>query len=405
MEFYCPARLNPEAVRGWVSQKKNGSLVFLQHLFHSLVNEPTSMFRPKLRFLGSVHVRPNVFPSPARLLHIPTIMTKSSHIPTPAQPASPSQPHQESLSEPRSGTPPVSQRTRIERPRTDPVENLQDISESIRDLKVNISSPSAQSTTNPKPNKKSKGKRSRKMDGREGKVEPSAESGGTPVTSIAYVKNSLGPANRISVPQHLLVVIDLNGTILYRPNRKEPQRFIARPHALRFLQYCIDTFSVVIWSSARPENVMYLIDAILPPALKQRCIAIWGREKFNLSKSDYARRVMCYKRLTTIWKDPQIARSHPEFQYGANWDQTNTVLVDDSVEKGQSEPYNLIRIPEYFGNEHEKGEILPQVHDYLNQLSLHDNVSAYMRSMPFSALAGPAGPPGSGPPDPRALQL
>lgn len=67
------------------------------------------------------------------------------------------------------------------------------------------------------------------------------------------------------------------------------------------------------------------------------------------------------------------------------------MLVDDSVEKGQSEPYNLVLIPEYEGNAYEKGDILPQVHDYLNQLSLHSNVSAYMREFPFRAQA--QGPP------------
>ncbi|TVY81476.1 putative FCP1 homology domain-containing protein, partial [Lachnellula suecica] len=209
-----------------------------------------------------------------------------------------------------------------------------------------------------------------------------------------YFARSQAPANILSVPQHLLVVIDLNGTILYRPSRNNPHRFTARPHALRFLQYCIDTFHVVIWSSARPENVNAIVDAILPPTLKERCVAIWGRDKFHLTPTDYARRVQCYKRLKTVWQDPQVARSHPDFTLGANWDQTNTVLVDDSIEKGQSEPYNLIEIPEYVGNVHESGDILPQVHDYLNQLSLSSNVSAHMRHIPFRAQAAPAGPPG-----------
>jgi len=69
------------------------------------------------------------------------------------------------------------------------------------------------------------------------------------------------------------------------------------------------------------------------------------------------------------------------------------VLVDDSLEKGQSEPYNLVQIPEYMGNAQERGDVLPQVHDYLNQLSLHSNVSAYMRTVPFQAQGQAAGPP------------
>jgi hypothetical protein len=65
------------------------------------------------------------------------------------------------------------------------------------------------------------------------------------------------------------------------------------------------------------------------------------------------------------------------------------VLVDDSLEKGKSEPFNLIEIPEFFGDENERGEILPQVHDFLNQLSLHSNVSACLRARPFKAQRAP----------------
>ncbi|KAA8572878.1 hypothetical protein EYC84_003443 [Monilinia fructicola] len=61
----------------------------------------------------------------------------------------------------------------------------------------------------------------------------------------------------------------------------------------------------------------------------------------------------------------------------------NTVLIDDSSEKARSEPYNLIEIPEFFGDHKEVGDILPQVHDFLNFLSMHENVSAAIRHSPF----------------------
>lgn len=224
---------------------------------------------------------------------------------------------------------------------------------------------------------------------RDAKVQPSPQSGGIPNPSMTYITSSLNPPIPLREPQHLLVIIDLNGTLLYRPSRKQPTKFVARPHTRRFLQYCIDTFTVVIWSSARPENVRHMCDAILTGDLKQRVAAIWGRDKFNLSKQDYDLRVQCYKRLTNIWEDWEIARSHPEYNMGGRWDQTNTVLIDDSIEKGRSEPYNLIEIPEFFGDKNEQGEILPQVHDYLNHLSLHSNVSACLRAQLFKAQAAP----------------
>jgi hypothetical protein len=217
---------------------------------------------------------------------------------------------------------------------------------------------------------------------RDEKIRPSKASGGIPNPTEAYLAVSSDIPRLLPQPKHLLVVIDLNGTLLFRPNRKQPTKFVARPLTALFLQYCVDTFSVVIWSSARPENVTNMCNAILTPELRKKVIAIWGRDKFGLTRQDFDLRVQCYKRLTTLWNDPEIARSHPDFLDGARWDQTNTVLVDDSVEKGRSEPFNLIEVPEFYGNEDEEGYILPQVHDYLNHLSMHSNVSACLRSNP-----------------------
>ncbi|KAH6684432.1 HAD-like domain-containing protein [Halenospora varia] len=218
---------------------------------------------------------------------------------------------------------------------------------------------------------------------RQPKVPPSRASGGIPNPSADYLYDSSVLPRKLDVPQHLLVVIDLNGTILFRPHRSRPKHFTARPHAQRFLEYCINTFSVIIWSSAKPQNVKHLVEAIIPEDLRSKVLAIWGRDKFRLTPKDYDLRVQCYKRLTTVWDDVVISKSHPEYASGGRWNQMNTVLVDDSIEKGRSEPFNIIEIPEFCGDLNEPGDILPQVHDHLNHLSLHANVSACLRAMPF----------------------
>lgn len=216
------------------------------------------------------------------------------------------------------------------------------------------------------------------------RTQPSKASGGVPDPTPAYLALSAQPYVPLPEPQHLLVVIDLNGTLLHRPNRKNPTKFVARPNTLPFLRYCIDTFTVVIWSSARPDNVRNMCDAILTPSMREHVAAICGREKFNFTPTDYNANVQCYKRLSTLWRDETVSKSHPEYETGGRWDQTNTVLVDDSITKGRSEPFNLIEIPEFLGNYKEMGDILPQVHDYLNRLAIHSNVSSYLRTQPFS---------------------
>lgn len=213
-------------------------------------------------------------------------------------------------------------------------------------------------------------------------VPPSRASGGVPEPSQAYKMRASFLARSVpgSEPRPMLVVIDLNGTLLHRPSRKRPSKFVERPFAKDFLQYCIDTFKVVIWSSARPENVGLMCKQLLTQEQLGKVVAIWGRDKFGLTPADYNARVQCYKRLTMLWEDPTVGASNPE---GEPWNQGNTVLIDDSAEKARSEPYNCITLPEFLGNLDEKPEVLPMVREYLNILAHQADISTYIRVKPF----------------------
>ncbi|KAM0285140.1 hypothetical protein ACHAQH_001569 [Verticillium albo-atrum] len=218
-------------------------------------------------------------------------------------------------------------------------------------------------------------------------VAPSTASGGIPNPTPAYLAQAQNLPTTLLRPRAILVVLDLNGTLLHRPDRRKSHNFIERPYAKRFMHYCIDTFHVAVWSSARPENVAKMVAQlaegggdVAPASYANRLIAAWGRDKFDLTSSDYVKRVQCYKRLQRVWADQAVQASHPD---GLRWDQTNTVLVDDSLEKARSEPFNLLRIPEFFGDANEATEVLPQVHDYINALCYQADISQYIRLHPF----------------------
>lgn len=217
---------------------------------------------------------------------------------------------------------------------------------------------------------------------------PSAASGGVPQPSHTYIAASHGLTQRLYTPQKLLVVLDLNGTLLYRPSRKNPTKFVLRPDTKLFLQRCLDSYAVVIWSSARPENVLRMCQSLGAQDMS-RVIAIWGRDRFGLTLEDYNSRVQCYKRLTRLWEDPIVSQAHPEYHLGRRWDQTNTVLIDDSLEKARSEPNNLVEIPEFTGDLQEQGDILRNVDEYLQELSMTSNVSSFIRQHPFSLRLPP----------------
>ena len=171
-----------------------------------------------------------------------------------------------------------------------------------------------------------------------------------------------------------------SGTLIPRPSRlSNPTNFHPRPHASPFLHYVITTFTTMIWSSAKPENVRSVTDRLLTPSDRAGLVALWGREAFGFTEKDYNGRTQCYKRLERAWGDAAVRDSHP---MGGVWDQSNTVLIDDSAEKARSEPYNLVEIPEFCGGE-EAADVLPQVHTYLNTLAMQGDVSRYMRENPF----------------------
>ncbi|KAK3325313.1 HAD-like domain-containing protein [Apodospora peruviana] len=215
---------------------------------------------------------------------------------------------------------------------------------------------------------------------------PSKGSGGVPEPTPAYLLRASFLARTVPEPRPILVVIDLNGTILFRPRRDEPSVFIERPHARQFLEYCTSTFHVVIWSSAQPANVRAMYKQLFSEDQeKNAVIAVWARDKFGLTKEDYKERTMCYKRLTRLWKDKNIQAARP--LPNEVWDQGNTVLIDDTVEKARSEPFNAITVPEFKGDINEQPDVLPLVHDYLNTLAHQADISTYIRTSPFKITA------------------
>ena len=216
---------------------------------------------------------------------------------------------------------------------------------------------------------------------------PSAASGGVPDPSPAYLAQASLDSQRLDTAQPLLIVVDLNGTLLHRPDGfRNPRLFVRRPHAFVFMDYMIKNFWVVVWSSARPDNVAHMCRNLLSGGAMQNLVAVWDRSRFGLTPADYGARVQCYKRLTLLWDDPAVAASHPHFSSGGRWSQANTVLIDDSTEKARSEPYNAITVPEFANQPGLYDNILPRVHDYLNELCFQSDVSAYMRVNPFKLV-------------------
>jgi len=146
------------------------------------------------------------------------------------------------------------------------------------------------------------------------------------------------------MPQKLLVVLDLNGTMLVRPRKSEPTKFKTRPGLVPFLDYLFTHHVVMVYTSTKPWNAEAMLDRLIHPTHRPKLVAVWARDKLGLTKEQYDNKVQVYKNLEMIWSDASIqAAASP----GCQWGQGNTVLVDDSQVKALAQPHNLLQVAEF----------------------------------------------------------
>ncbi|MCJ1401432.1 hypothetical protein MMC11_004645 [Xylographa trunciseda] len=209
---------------------------------------------------------------------------------------------------------------------------------------------------------------------------------GAPMPTAAYLEQTSLPTRTVSKPGNLLLVLDINGTLLCR--KKKTDVITTRPSLADFLDYCLDNHSVLIWSSAQPENVNMMCSKIFSKARRSQIIAEWGRDTLELSAADYYQRTQVYKRLDRVWDNEVVQIHHPLYDQGGRWSQKNTVLIDDSALKALAQPFNHIEVPEFEarhgqGNDGDGTEVLGQVVAYLEELRAWEDVSSFMRRERF----------------------
>jgi hypothetical protein len=186
-------------------------------------------------------------------------------------------------------------------------------------------------------------------------------------------------------PLPKLLVLDLNGTLVYRDNAKRD--IILRPHMERFMKYIFDSsnnFAVMVWSSAQPKNVDKMVRAAFG-SYEKKLVAKWTRKHLNLSDQDYYQKVDTIKDLEKVWRE--LNNNKPTTFPQIVWDQTNTILIDDSYLKAKLQPYNAIHLPDFDDErcKSRKDHELYNVIDYLRILHNQSNVSAYIKNFPYTS--------------------
>ncbi|KAH0537848.1 hypothetical protein FGG08_005461 [Glutinoglossum americanum] len=211
-----------------------------------------------------------------------------------------------------------------------------------------------------------------------------------PQPTEAYLLQANQPTLELHRPRDILLILDLNGTLLHRMNRSKSQHFVARPHTREFLQHLLSRFSVMIWSSATPTSVTAMCRKLFSKEQRGLLVAEWARDKLGLTPQQYNQKVQVYKQLERVWDSDAIATSHPQHSAGGRWDQTNTILLDDSALKASAQPYNHISVPEFKGVRESESEksVFNQVVGYLEAITLQRDVSSFIRKDPFEVADG-----------------
>ncbi|KAJ5248954.1 hypothetical protein N7468_000405 [Penicillium chermesinum] len=206
----------------------------------------------------------------------------------------------------------------------------------------------------------------------------------------------------------LLVILDLNGTLILRKHKKLPPSYTRRAGLDHFLDKLTSNYSVMIWTSSKPATCNAVCDELFPATGKRKLVARWDREKFGLTPRQYNSKLQVYKELHKVWEDPVIRSRYPgnkPIETGGKpggkfarkklakqiaavsasktvgqWDQTNTVLIDDSKLKAISEPYNILEIPEFTNDATiDESDLFAKVLGRLHVLARHDDVSKVLR--------------------------
>lgn len=156
-----------------------------------------------------------------------------------------------------------------------------------------------------------------------------------------------------------LFIFDLNGTLLYRRHIKErnPQKFQptakgiregnhliwVRPMAKNFIKAKLDEgHQVAIWTSMTRVNAMKLIDGFFGD-IKPLLAFVWTQEDCLVIPGDTKGKPLMFKPLTRVWS------AFPRFN------QTNTILVDDSPEKTILNPDGCFwHIPTFEGDHRDR---------------------------------------------------
>ncbi|XP_065631126.1 uncharacterized protein LOC112004996 isoform X1 [Quercus suber] len=195
-----------------------------------------------------------------------------------------------------------------------------------------------------------------------------------------------------------LLILDINGVladiVLPAPKNCKPdfkfagRALFKRPFYQDFLKFCFERFEVGVWSSRAKKNVTRVIDYLMG-GVKRKLLLCWDRShctptKFKTLEDKHKPVVL--KELRKIWEkhDPSLPWKKGDYN------QSNTLLLDDSPYKALLNPPHTAIFPDSFNFQNTDDKSLGaggELRVYLEGLAEAENVQNYVRENPFGQRA------------------
>ncbi|XP_010502983.1 PREDICTED: uncharacterized protein LOC104780190 isoform X1 [Camelina sativa] len=194
-----------------------------------------------------------------------------------------------------------------------------------------------------------------------------------------------------------LLVLDLNGLLadVVSPLKDVKadinigrRAIFKRPFCEEFLKFCFDKFEVGIWSSRKQNNVVRITDFLLGD-MKNKLLFCWDMSycaTTTVGSLENKHKYVVFKDLNRLWEkhDPNLP-----WQMGY-YNQTNTVLLDDSPYKALLNPPYTAIFPHSYNHQNKTDTSLGNGGDlrlHLQRLVEAENVQDFIKNNPFGQEA------------------
>ncbi|KAK9926138.1 hypothetical protein M0R45_023383 [Rubus argutus] len=225
----------------------------------------------------------------------------------------------------------------------------------------------------------------------------------TDVAAIVKESNLLPMSNPsterslLGYPQKKLLILDVNGLLadivqmeFSIPSRYKPDKIISgkavfkRPFCDDFLQFCFDRFNVGVWSSRTKKNVDSVIDFLLGDS-RHKLLFCWNQShctSTGFKTVENKNKPLVLKELRKLWEKLEPDLPWPRGEYN----ESNTILLDDSPYKALRNPVNTAIFPNSFQFRNKRDSSLGpggDIRSYLEGLAMVENVQKYVEHNPF----------------------